>query len=166
MGIKCHTATQGESLYSISQTYQTGAGNVVYTSNGVDQYYNFIVVGAVYCVRAGMSIAIPRPKPNGPMTNFTASCRDVPGKSFCYKAFFYDTIFDLGARLSVPWRQLCSYNRLENCDCVCPGPSCNVFFQSATAISVPVSDQEAELQSKRMITAAGGAIRQGIALVE
>jgi hypothetical protein len=138
LGIKCHTAQQGESLYSISQLYQTGAGNVMFTPNGVDNSYNWIVMGPIYTVRTGMEVAVPRPKTDGRMTNFTASCRDVPGESFCYKAFLYDTIFDLGARLGVPWRELCSYNGLDNCDCVCPGPACKVFFQSATAISVPV----------------------------
>jgi hypothetical protein len=53
----------------------------------------------------------------------------MPGKHFCYKVVFGDTLEAIGDQFGIPWETLCFYNDMTNCQCL---------FAEDTYLKIPV----------------------------
>lgn len=107
MGSRCYTTTKNITAAEIAEHYNVWIGDLDVIMNHVPRYYS--------------------PELEG----FAASrlCEDIPGKSYCYKLFADDDLFDLAPRFGIPtWQALCKYNNLADCD----------RLNQSYAISIPV----------------------------
>jgi len=72
----------------------------------------------------------PKYTPGSPTAPYECpTCTLMPGKHFCYKVVFGDTLEAVGDHFGIPWETLCFYNDMTNCQCL---------FAEDTYLKIPV----------------------------